>query len=193
MKIILASKSPRRQQLLKEMKVRFEALPAEADEHNDSSAGPKSLVIHNARLKAEAVADLRPGNPVIGSDTTVFIDDQILNKPVDMDDARRMLKLLSGRTHTVYTAVSLIFRERNINESICITSDVTFYELDEGRINRYFQIVDPLDKAGSYGIQEGHELIIASYKGSFTNIMGLPVEATKELLEKFSLLEDIKL
>ena len=104
-----------------------------------------------------------------------------------------MLGLLSGRTHTVYTGLCLIFRERNIDESLCVASEVTFRHLDEERISRYLRIVDPLDKAGAYGIQEGREIILENLDGSLSNVMGLPVEETSALLQKHALWEALRL
>ncbi len=191
MNLFLASASPRRRQLLDELGVRFTIEPAEVDELAED-ADPRQLVLHNCELKADAVAARHPDSPVLGADTTVAIDGCVLNKPADLAQARIMLNRLSDRTHVVHTGICLIFRARGIRESRCVSSEVTFHELDEGRIERYFKIVDPLDKAGAYGIQEGRELIIESYRGSLSNIMGLPVEETIGLLKEFDLIELLK-
>ena len=116
------------------------------------------------------------------------LGDEILNKPVDLEDARAMLTRMSGRTHTVYTAVCLINQEKEVDELITVTSRVTFKSFDDALITRYFGLVDPLDKAGAYGIQEGKELIIEGWEGSFSNIMGLPVDEVRALLENQGLL-----
>jgi len=188
--LVLASESPRRRQLLDELGIRFKVEPADIDELAEE-ADPRQLVLHNCELKAAEVAARHPDSPVLGADTTVSIDGCVLNKPAGLAQARVMLKRLSGRTHVVYTGICLIFRDRGIRESLCVSSEVTFQELDEGRIERYFKIVDPLDKAGAYGIQEGRELIIESYRGSLSNIMGLPVEETINMLETFGLFESL--
>lgn len=193
MRLILASGSPRRRHLLEEMGIRFEVSPADVVEWEESDADPRELVLHNCRLKAETAAECFRELPVLAADSTVTIDNTVLNKPADMDEARSMLRRLSGRTHTVFTGVCFIYHVRDIHEVRCVTSEVTFQTLDNARIDRYFEIVNPLDKAGAYGIQEGRELIIAGLQGSFTNVMGLPVETTLELLEKFALLDSLKL
>jgi septum formation protein len=143
-------------------------------------------VLHNARLKGDAVATRHPDRPVLSADTTVALDGHVLNKPVDMADARRMLRQLAGRTHTVYTAVALQQRSTGWLREACEESRVTFRPLDDAVIDRYFAIVNPLDKAGAYGIQEGRDLIIECWDGSLTNIMGLPVDTVRAMLEHFS-------
>ena len=185
--LILASGSPRRKHLLETMGATFEIVSADVEELHDLS-NPQELVEINAKLKAGWVAEKRPGDWVLGSDTTVALGDEILNKPVDMEDARSMLRRMSGNTHTVYTAVCLIKRDEAIEELFTVTSDVTFKPFDDALITEYFKVVNPLDKAGAYGIQEGKELIIEGWKGSFSNIMGLPVDEVKTLLEGHGLL-----
>lgn len=179
--IILASASPRRKELLARLGVQFEVLVAPITEHEDVDAEPRAMVLHNAELKAAWVCAQRPGAWVLAADTTVALDNQVLNKPGDLAEARAMLMRLSGRTHTVYTGVCLwrkpfLLEITPIEISHCETSEVTFKKLDDDIITRYFELVNPLDKAGAYGIQEGRELILQSYRGSFSNIMGLPVE-----------------
>ncbi len=187
MKLILASASPRRRLLLAETGLRFEVLPAEVEEGLLPKETPPEMVLRHARMKALWAAERRPGRPVLAADTTVVLSGEIFNKPADMEDARRMLKKLSGRLHTVHTGVCLLWLAKKVEALECSASQVTFRELDEACINRYFQIVNPLDKAGAYGIQEGRELIIARYEGSFTNIMGLPMETVQRLLEEHGL------
>jgi len=202
--LILASASPRRRELLARLGVEFEVLVAPIIEHEEPTAEPRAMVLHNAALKAEWVCAQRPGALVLAADTTVALENHVLNKPRDLAEARAMLKQLSGRTHTVYTGVCLWRRvgtplrgvhgdvpqiaeggrlgeaslpaEANIEISHCETSEVTFRKLDDATITRYFTLVNPLDKAGAYGIQEGRELILEQYTGSLSNIMGLPVE-----------------
>jgi len=175
-KLILASASPRRRELLARLGVTFEVLVAPIVEHEEPTAEPRAMVLHNAALKAAWVCAQRPGALVLAADTTVALDDQVLNKPRDLAEARAMLRKLSGRTHTVYTGVCLWRRPGGPEISLCETSDVTFRALDDATIARYFTLVNPLDKAGAYGIQEGRELILEHYTGSLSNIMGLPVE-----------------
>ena len=148
------------------------------------------MVAHNAALKADWVASRHPDAFVLGADTTVLIDNTVLNKPRDLDDARIMLRRLSGRTHTVFTGVALRQLNAGLRIDEGVTSEVTFRALDDGIISAYFRIVNPLDKAGAYGIQDGRELIVDRWEGSFSNIMGLPMEVTKQILTQAGLLAD---
>ncbi len=174
------------------MGLRFDVEPADVTEKEHPWEPPRDMVLHNARIKAEFISARRPDTLVLGSDTTVALDNEVLNKPRDLPDARRMLKRLGGRTHTVYTGVCLLCPSRGIDECHAVTSLVTFLPLDDDQITRYFQVVNPLDKAGAYGIQEGRELIIAKYEGSLSNIMGLPVEFLESLLDKLALLKHLR-
>jgi septum formation protein len=125
---------------------------------------------------------------VLAADTTVALGNEVLNKPCDLAAARAMLRKLSGRTHTVYTGVCLWRRPAGPEISHCETSEVTFRALDDSVITQYFELVNPLDKAGAYGIQEGRELILEHYTGSLSNIMGLPVEWLAARLHEQSLI-----
>ena len=184
MRLILASASPRRRELLAQTGLAFEVVVAAVTEHEDPATHPRAMVMHNAALKADHVAALHPDACVLGADTTVYIDDTVLNKPAHLAEARAMLKRLAGRTHTVFTGIALRNLSRKISIDEGVTSRVTFKPLDDSAIDAYLHIVNPLDKAGAYGIQEGRDLIIAAYEGSFTNIMGLPLEATKQILTR---------
>lgn len=187
-KFILASQSPRRKELLERIGASFEVLPADVEEFEEGHGDPEGMVRHNALLKAAWIADLHPDRFALGSDTTVHIDGRVLAKPTDMQDARRMVKLLGGRTHFVYTGFALVCRSSGVSVVDGVRSEVTFKPLDDAIIDTYFQLVNPLDKAGAYGIQEGTDLIIASFRGSHSNIMGLPLDETKALLERHNLL-----
>lgn len=181
-RLILASASPRRRELLAQLGVPFDVVVADVTEHEDADTAPKTMVTHNAALKAEWVALRHPEALVLGADTTVFIDNKVLNKPRDLAEARAMLMKLSGRTHVVFTGVALRHKDKNLRIDEGVTSEVTFNPLNDTLIDAYFKMVNPLDKAGAYGIQEGRELIIAGWKGSFSNIMGLPMELMKQIL-----------
>ena len=172
----LASASPRRAELMHRMGFRFEIRPTHVEENDSGIAGPEEMVLKNAKLKASTLSDLEPDALVLGSDTTVALGEQVLSKPADMEDARRMLQMLSGHTHTVYTAVALYWKFGSLAHVFVDCSQVCFQELDDARINQYFQFVDPLDKAGAYGIQVGRELIVESVEGSIENVMGLPIQ-----------------
>jgi septum formation protein len=185
MPIVLASASPRRRVLLERAGLEFEVMVSPAEEIHDASLPPASLCEWNAALKAEAVAVLRPDATVIGSDTLVFLDGEPLGKPADLADAHRMLLRLAGRTHQVCTGVCVIFPggTRRVFHDI---SEVTFLPLDDAAIHAYFARVDPLDKAGAYGIQEHGELIIHNIRGCADNVMGLPVALVVAVLREES-------
>ena len=180
--LILASASPRRRELLQRMGLRFEIRPAEVDEDNRPGNGPAMMVAANASLKAGAVSRDIPEALVLGSDTTVALGDEVLNKPVDLAEARAMLRRLSGRGHVVYTAVALFWEAGGFKESFVEASEVHFKDFGDAVINRYFEEVDPLDKAGAYGIQQSRELIIERVEGSVENVMGLPIQALEQKL-----------
>ncbi len=187
-RLILASASPRRRELLAGLGVPFEVVVAEVTEHEESSTDPRVMVAHNAALKADWVAARHPDAIVLGADTTVFLDGHALNKPRDAADARAMLRRLSGRTHTVFTGLAVRRAKDGLRIDEGVTSEVTFRVLDEPTIETYLARVPTLDKAGGYGIQDHGELIVAGYRGSFTNIVGLPVETTKQILTRCGLL-----
>jgi septum formation protein len=173
--VVLASSSPRRRELLERAGIVFEVIVSSAEEVHDSTMMPSLLCEHNATLKAAAVAAIRPDATVIGSDTLVFIDDLPLGKPVNLEEARTMLWRLSSRTHRVCTGVCVIYPtgEKNVFHDI---TEVTFRLLDNDLIESYFSLVNPLDKAGAYGIQEHGEKIISEIRGSYENVMGLPID-----------------
>lgn len=175
MSIVLASTSPRRRELLARAGIVFEVVASPAEEIHDASMTPQVLCETNARLKAEAVAAVRPDATVVGADTLVFIDGMPLGKPADIDGARAMLRRLSGRSHQVCTGVCVI-RGGGEPETFHDLTEVVFRELDDAAIDEYFSLVDPLDKAGSYGIQEHGERLVVEIRGSFENVMGLPVD-----------------
>ena len=175
--LILASASPRRSELLERIGLTFHVSPADVEEHNTPDDGPAQMVIHNAGLKADVLARAHPNGLVLGSDTTVALDGSVLNKPVDLEEARAMLKQLSGREHTVYTAIALRWQAGALRDDFVESSQVHFKTLDDVTITRYFECVNPLDKAGAYGIQSGREMIIEAVDGSVENVMGLPIQA----------------
>jgi septum formation protein len=186
-RLILASASPRRRELLAQLGVPFEVIVANVTEHEESTTDPRVMVAHNAALKAEAVAALHPDALVLGADTTVFIDNQALNKPADLTEARAMLRRLSGRTHTVFTGLAVRRQADGLRLDAGESSEVTFKPLSDDVIETYLARVNTLDKAGGYGIQEHGELIVAGYRGSLSNIVGLPLETTKQILTRCGL------
>ncbi len=186
-RLILASASPRRRELLARLGHPFDVVVADVVEHEEATTDPRVMVAHNAALKAGWVSARHPGALVLGADTTVFLDGHALNKPRDGAEARAMLRRLSGRTHTVYTGLALRRAGDGLSLDEGCASRVTFKPLDEAAIEAYLALVPTLDKAGGYGIQDHPELIVAGYEGSYSNIMGLPLETTKQLLTRAGL------
>lgn len=186
--LILASASPRRRELLAGLGVEFDVVTAQVTEHEEATTDPRVMVAHNAALKADWVSERHPQAWVLGADTTVFIDGHALNKPQDAAEARAMLRRLSGRTHTVFTGIALRHAATGVRIDQGVASEVTMRVLDDAIIEAYLAKVHTLDKAGGYGIQDHGELIVAGYTGSLSNIIGLPVEETKQLLTRCGLL-----
>lgn len=186
--LILASASPRRKELLGEIGIPFQAITADVIEHEDPTTDPRKMVAHNAALKADWIAERYPEAYVLGADTTVFIDNTALNKPTDGAEALAMLRQLSGRTHTVFTGLALRCVHENVKIDQGVASEVTFKTLTDDIIDTYLSKVHTLDKAGGYAIQEHGDLIIERQEGSLTNIIGLPIEETKQILTRAGLL-----
>ena len=187
--LILASASPRRRELLAGIGVEFDVITADVTEHEEVTTDPRVMVAHNAALKADWVAERYPHAWVLGADTTVFADGHALNKPRDGGEARAMLRRLSGRTHTVFTGIALRQMSGGVRIDQGVASEVTMRVLDEALIEAYLAQVHTLDKAGGYGIQDHGEMIVERYTGSLSNIIGLPVEETKQLLTRCGLLK----
>ncbi len=181
MHLILASSSPRRKELLAQLGFSFEVIPSAAEEIHDHDMPPAELCETNAGIKAADVARLHPDATVIGADTLVFIDDKALGKPRDCDEARDMLRQLSGRTHSVCTGVALV-RHGHPTRSFHEITRVTFRDLSEEQISNYLSLVHVLDKAGAYAIQDHGDLIVKGFEGSFENVMGLPIERLRQEL-----------
>jgi len=181
-RLILASASPRRRELLAQLGVPFEVVVADVTEHEDPTTDPRTMVAHNAALKADWVSSRHPDAIVLGADTTVFLDGTAINKPRDLGEARSMLRRLAGREHTVFTGVAVRRLSTGLRIDQGVSSAVVFKPFGDAVIEDYLRLVNTLDKAGAYSIQEQTEMIIAGYRGSFSNIMGLPMEATKQIL-----------
>jgi septum formation protein len=175
MRLILASGSPRRKELLGHLGVDFDILVTDVDESLHTEESPPDYVTRLAIEKAAAAA--RPESIAIGADTTVAIDGQIFGKPADVEDAARMLGLLSGRTHEVFTGVGL-----SDGSSITVRTEVTFASLASSDIAWYIATGEPMDKAGAYGMQSIGGAFVASIVGSYSNVIGLPLVETAELL-----------
>jgi septum formation protein len=183
-KVILASASPRRRQLLGTAGIQFEAIESRVPEVHVVGEPPRDYALRMAREKAGAVSSRFPDAIVVGADTIVVCEAQILEKPADADDARRMLAMLSARTHTVVTAFALA-RAGKILESSPVESRVTFRKLTNAEIDAYIATDEPFDKAGAYGIQGVGGGFIAHVEGSRDNVMGLPIERVVAALARY--------
>ena len=183
--ILLASRSPRRVELLRQIVPAFETVPSDAAESGDASLGSRRLCELNAQRKALAVSERFPDRLVIGADPLVFLDGEPLSKPSDLSSARVMLGRLSGRVHEVVTGVCLLLAHANRMHILSEVTRVKFRPLDDGVITTYLERVEVLDKAGAYAAQEHGDLIIEHVEGSLSNVIGLPVEAVRTALARW--------
>ena len=174
--LILASASPRRAELLRNLKLEFEIVPSDAKEVFDEHLSPLELCQLNAHRKARVVAKKIPDALVLGADTLVFLNHKIFGKPSDKARAREMLLQLQGRTHQVVTGVSLIHLRSYAEKIFAVSTDVLFRPLTPEQIDEYLAKINPLDKAGAYAIQENGEFVVSEISGSFSNVVGLPIE-----------------
>ena len=179
-KIVLASASPRRVEILTSVGWPFEKQPANIDETEIDGEAPEDYVVRLAREKALAVAGDRPHEIVLGADTTVVVDGRILAKPSDLDDAKRMLRILSGRSHFVLTGVAVAIDDKV--ESALERTRVDFREMDEDEIEFLAVKGDPLDKAGAYAVQAQAALFISGIEGDYWNVVGLPIGTVYRLI-----------
>lgn len=182
-RLVLASASPRRRLLLAEHGYEAEGRPAGVEESEAPWLSVRELVLLNAGRKCAAVARGRPGEVILGADTLVALDGAALGKPRDLAHASEMLARLSGREHQVFSGVCLARGgEKALRVSFVEETRVTFRPLGPAEIAAYLALIDPLDKAGSYAAQERHEMIIAGTEGSWSNILGLPMERLAKVL-----------
>ena len=173
-KIVLASASPRRKELMKLITDDFDIMPSDADETLPEEIESEKAAEYLARIKAESVGNIENA-AVIGCDTVVVIDGKILGKPENREQCRKMLNALSGRTHYVYTGVCVIYN--SIKYSFTEKTEVTFHNLSKNEIEEYMNTGEPFDKAGGYGIQGRGALLVKEIKGDYFNVVGLPVSA----------------
>ncbi|WP_110898943.1 Maf family protein [Paenibacillus barcinonensis] len=187
--IILASTSPRRKELIASLHLAFEVIPSHADEHTPPDWTPEQTVQELAMRKALAVYRGLEGNQqesiIVGSDTIVVLDNEILGKPVDAADAERMLSRLQGREHRVFTGVACIDAGTGHAVVQYRQTDVTMKELSEATIRAYVQTGEPSDKAGSYAIQGIGASLIDRIEGCYFNVVGLPLSLLSDMLEGF--------
>ncbi len=172
--LILASRSPRRKTILDMIGIPFRQVPGSVAEE-DLLGDPEYVVEHWAMMKARQVSAEYPGNPVLGADTMVGLDDRLLGKPVTYSEAIDILGMLSGRWHTVYGGVALVWEERGIEFGFSEKTSVRFRKLSNKEIEAYADTGEPMDKAGAYGIQGIGSLLVDRVEGCYFNVMGLPV------------------
>lgn len=183
-KIILASQSPRRKELMALLPYPFSVQTKEVEEVIDGTLSPKENVVSLAYQKAVAMSKVEEAAWVIGCDTIVVCDDEIMGKPKNEEDAKKMLTKLSGRKHFVYTGVCLLQQQTKMKINFVVDSEVTMKKLTEEMIAWYVNTKEPLDKAGSYGIQGHGALLVQEIKGDYFNIVGLPVSRLYDELRK---------
>jgi septum formation protein len=187
--LILASASPRRREILARLGLVFEVLPTNIDESRLTGEDPKEYVARLAEGKARAVGEGGRAVAVIGSDTTVVLDAEVLNKPIDLADSERMLRSLSGREHEVHTGVAVVLFPELTSRVVVVTTRVRFRTLSESTLRGYVDSREGMDKAGSYGIQDLGAALVSEVHGSYSSVVGLPAAETLELLEAQRVLE----
>ncbi|MDD5502053.1 MAG: Maf family protein [Candidatus Thermoplasmatota archaeon] len=185
-KLVLASASPRRREILGMMGIEFEAVNSQVGEEQKGKEIPRRYVLRLAKEKAEAVAQKYPGEWILAADTAVVLGNKIIGKPRDGADAERILSKLSGKQHKVLTGIAL-FNGRCCMMNI-VSSKVKFRKLSAQEIKNYVNTGEPMDKAGAYGIQGRGAFLVESVSGSYTNVIGLPVKETREMLSMAGIL-----
>jgi septum formation protein len=183
--IILASASPRRESLLKQIGLDFKVIPSCVEEVVDQDLEPREAVVKLADMKARSVSCRYPSAIVLGADTAVCCEGKVLGKPADMNEARMMLEFLSGRTHQVVTGVALRQESRKLAAGEAVSTIVRFRHLTEEEIAGYIATGEPLDKAGAYGIQGFGALLVAEINGCYFNVVGLPLSRLPEMFREF--------
>jgi nucleoside triphosphate pyrophosphatase len=185
--LILASASPRRRELLQQAGVPFTVILSNTDEHIRPGETPEVYALRVAREKAAAVSARQSGNWVLGADTIVVIDDSILGKPCDAADGFRMLRLLSGRSHRVMTAFVLLDPNGQAYANQVVSSQVNFKALRDTQIHEYLATGEPFDKAGAYAVQGIGAALVEKVEGSYTNVVGLPLDEVLTVLHSAGL------
>lgn len=180
--LVLASASPRRYELLTQLGVPFTVFPAHIDEQQSVDELPQTYVVRMARTKAQTVASQQPTAFVLGADTIVVCESQILGKPQGVGQARQTLMTLSGRQHTVMTALALCHQAQGVMRVETVQTQVWFRPLSRAEIERYIATAEPFDKAGAYAIQGAGAAFVTSINGCYTNAVGLPLKCTIDLL-----------
>lgn len=181
--LILASSSPRRSELLRQLGMEFRVITSDTPEVHYGELTAREIAQVNAYRKARAVAKKYPDSLVLGADTLVYLDTILMGKPGSLEHAYEMLEQLQGKTHEVVTAVCLLNLRNHRQRVFTEVTNVTFHPLDAVKIRRYLTKVNPLDKAGAYAIQEDGDFIVEKIAGSYTNVVGLPVERLQAELQ----------
>jgi septum formation protein len=184
MRFILASSSPRRRELLASIGLTFDVMPSDIPEIHQPGESPEEYVARLSRGKAAVIAAKQPDAWIIAADTTVLLGDELLEKPADADDAKRMLATISGKTHTVYTGVTLQNAAQGWHDTRVAETEVRMLPLDERDIAWYVSTGEPLDKAGAYAAQGIGAVFIDSIHGSYTNVVGLPLALLFQMLRR---------
>ena len=184
--LILASSSPRRAELLRQLGLEFKIVASDVPEIVHEHLTAREVAQINAYRKARSVAKKIPDSLVLGADTLVHFDGTILGKPANLEEAYLMLEQLKGRTHQVVTAICLLHLRGHRQKIFSVSTAVTFRPLDAVKIRRYLARVNPLDKAGAYAIQEEGDEIVEKISGSYTNVVGLPLERLRQELTSWS-------
>jgi len=184
MKFILASASPRRRELLASLGFDFEVIPSSVPEVHQPGESPEEYVARLSRDKAAAIAAKHPDRWVIAADTTVLLGDELLEKPADANDAKRMLAAIAGKTHVVYSGVTLQNASAGWHETRVAESEVRMLPLTPREIEWYVATGEPLDKAGAYAVQGMGAMFIDSVHGSYTNVVGLPLALLYQMLKR---------
>lgn len=183
--LILASSSPRRKELLTKLQIPYKIITSNVNEHFTEGSYPEEVVEELAIRKAKAVSNQYHGSVVLGADTVVALNNEILGKPQNREHARMMLQQLSGKTHSVFTGVAIVFQEKL--HSFYEKTDVTFWELSTAEIEDYLDTGEAFDKAGSYGIQGVGALFVKSITGDYFTVVGLPISRLKRVFNEMEL------
>lgn len=184
-KIILASKSPRRRKLLEQIGIKFVVEESNVDEENSYHLSPRDMVKHLSIEKAKAVARKNKQAIVIGADTTVILENEVIGKPRSEKEAKEILKKLSNKTHLVITGITIINFKKILTR--LAETKVHFRKLTDKEINAYVKTGEPMDKAGGYGVQEKAGIFIDNIQGDYFNVVGLPISAVSEMLKEFGI------
>lgn len=182
---ILASASPRRQELFRLLELNFRVQPSDLEEIHDESLSPEDLVKSLSLQKAQNIANKISENlAVVGADTIVYLENKVLGKPENETEAKKMLRSLSGKTHKVFTGFTILHKADQIEVSEAVATEVKFKELSDLEIDSYIKTKEPMDKAGAYGIQGFGSILVEKVNGCYFNVMGFPLNRFYEVLKK---------